>query len=474
MATTARYAWQPQIGPQADAISATWCTELLYGGARGGGKSDFLLGDFLQGVARYGSNWHGILFRRTYPELQEIIRRSLEIYAPTGAIYRVGDKEWLWPNGAVLRLRFLEREQDASRYQGHSFSWIGWDELTQWPTDDAYKLIRACLRWASGDVPEKRIRASANPGGPGHGWVKKLFIDPAPHGFKPIEDKKMGTTRMFIPARVIDNKILLQTDPNYIDRLKGVGSQELVKAWLDGDWTIVVGSYFPEFDSRHVVRPHSIPPHWTRFRSFDWGSMRPFSVGWWAVSDGTGDYPANALIRYREWYGASGPNVGLKMTVEQVAQEIKARSGNEEYKYSVADPAIFKTDGGPSMAERMKQCGVLFRPADNRRVPGWDQIRQRLLGEEKPMLYVFNTCIDFIRTFPTLQHDAHNIEDVDTNGEDHVADEARYAVMSRPYQKPFIPSGPKRGVNEMTLNEAFSMERISKQREKMARQIYDY
>lgn len=454
-----RYAWTPQVGPQADATSATWCDELLYGGARGGGKSDLLLGDFLQDVGRYGKDWCGILFRRTYPEIQEIIRRSHEIYPQTGAEYKSVDKEWIWPNGAVLRLRFLEREQDSSRYQGHSFSWIGWDELTQWPSDAPYKLIRACLRWAGADVPTKRIRASANPGGPGHGWVKALFIDPAPAGYVPIEDKETGMVRMFIPARVGDNKILLQRDPGYIDRLKGVGSPDLVRAWLEGDWTVVRGSYYPEFGQDHIVAPFEIPPTWSRFRSFDWGSMRPFSVGWWAISDGTGDYPANALIRYREWYGASAPNVGLKLTVEQVAEGIAFRSGKEKYSYSVADPAIFKTDGGPSMGERMRNSGVLFRPADNRRVPGWDQVRQRLLGEEKPMLYVFSTCVDFIRTFPALQHDIHKPEDIDTEGEDHVADEVRYAVMSRPYQRPIAKPKDMRGADDMTLNELFGLEK---------------
>lgn len=435
--------WAPQPGPQTEAICADWCPELFFGGARGGGKSDLLLGDFLQGVSEYGAAWRGVMFRRTYPELQEIILRSHEMFGPTGATWRESDKDWRWPNGAYLRMRYLEREADAARYQGHQYTWIGWDELPQWPSDKAYRMLFACLR-SSAIVPTKRVRSAGNPGGPGHQWVKARFIDAAPGGFQPVQDDLGPWERMFIPSRVQDNQILLDADPSYIARLKGSGSKELVRAWLEGDWSVVSGAYFPEWDpARHVVRPQVLPARWTRFRSFDWGSARPFSVGWWAISDGElAAFPRGALVRYREWYGMppGQPNVGLKLTAEQVADGIKEREAGETITIGVADPAIFAEDGGPSIAERMQRRGVLWRRADNKRVPqagamgGWDALRSRLVGEDdRPMIYLFDTCRDAIRTLPALQHDATRPEDVDTSAEDHAADEIRYACMSRPW-----------------------------------------
>lgn len=441
--------WAPQPGPQTEAICADWCPELFYGGAAGGGKSDFLLGDYLQDVPTYGQAWKGILFRRTYPELEELIARAHEIYSSSGGAWNEQKKTWTWPNGANLKMRFLEADRDATRYQGHQYTWVGWDELTQWPSLFPYRYLRARLRSAH-SVPTKRIRAAANPGGLGHMAVKQYFIDPAPGGFVPIKDPDTGLQRMFIPSRIRDNAVLLRNDPDYIARLKGLGSDAMVKAWLEGDWNVVDGAFFDCWHSaRHVVSPFSIPDNWLRFRSFDWGSARPFSVGWWAVV--TDDYqtsdgrilPRGALVRYREWYGAKGPNEGLKLTAEEVAEGIVAREAGETIAYGVADPSIFAQNGGPSLAERMMPFKCYWKPGDNRRVGqsgaqgGWDQMRERLKGDDEiPMLYVFNTCKDFIRTVPAMQHDPAKPEDIDTNGEDHCADESRYACMSRPWIKP--------------------------------------
>ena len=361
--------WSPQQGPQIHAIDVQFVQELLFGGARGGGKSDFLLGDFTRGV-ELGVEWRGILFRRTYPELEELISRSKLMYPENfpGCEFREGSKTWHFPSGATLRMRYLEREADASRYQGHQYSWIGW---------------------------------------------------------------------------VQDNQIMLAGDPGYIDRLKLVGSAELVRAWLEGDWSIVEGAYFDNWSTEnHVLRPFEMPKHWSRFRSFDWGSARPFSVGWWAVASESFEtpdgrfIPTGAMVRYREWYGAKEPNVGLKMTVEDVGNGIAERSQSEDYIYSVADPAIFIEDGGPSIAERMLlNCNVAWMRGDNKRIPGWEQLRQRLTGEDGlPMIYAFSSCADSIRTIAALQHSDTKPEDLDSNGEDHAADEWRYAVMSRPWQ----------------------------------------
>jgi hypothetical protein len=419
----------PQPGPQNLAIRKHLITELLFGGAVGGGKSDFLLGDFAQDVPQVWGKWcRGILFRRTYGELDELVQRSQEIYPQwfPGCRWKVADNTWEWPNGATLKMRYLEHTTDWMRYWGHQYTWIGWDELPSWPNMMAYLKMIARLRSAH-PVPNKRIRATGNPGGPGHHEVKAYFaIDRYPNGSEVMVDPVTGMSRMFIKSRVQDNAILLKHDPGYINRLKGLGSVALVKAWLDGDWSVVAGAYFDAWDSsKHIIVPFKIPDHWLRFTSLDWGSAAPFSVGWWAVSDGSlldkGEchYPAGALIRYREWYGASAPNVGLHLAAEDLARGILSREINDKIDFRVADPSCWKVDGGPSIAERMANEKVFMRRADNSRLNGWDQVRNRLTGEDAPMLYTFNTCTDFIRTFPVLQHDIDKPEDVDTDGEDH-------------------------------------------------------
>lgn len=437
--------WAPQLGPQLAAIEAQWCDELFFGGARGGGKSDYLLGDYAADVPVYGPEWRGILFRKTYPELEEIVARSKAIFPPTfpGAEWGDTAKTWTFPGGATLRMRYLERDADAARYQGHQYTWIGFDELTNWPDYGAYKALIATLRNGNRPIPFKRIRSSGNPGGPGHQWVKARFVDHAPLGYQPFTDPQTGMVRMFIPSKVGDNRILLANDPGYVNRLKGVGSAELIRAWLDGDWSVITGAFFDCWSNeKHIVRPHELPEHWTRFRSFDWGFARPFSVGWWAVSDGElPQYPRGALIRYREWYGSNGePNVGLRLTAEEVAEGIKAKEKGDRIKYGVADPSIFDNNGGPSIAERMLLAGVTFQRGDNKRTQrggamgGWDQMRARMVGEDGvPMIYTFSTCRDSIRTIPALQHDPDKPEDLDTDGEDHAGDDWRYGCMSRPW-----------------------------------------
>lgn len=470
--------WTAQPGPQNEAIQNVWVTELLFGGSRGGGKSDYLIADFLQDVPVYGKNWQGILFRRTLPELQEVVRRTHEIFPATGGRYYTQDKEWRWENGACLRMRYLERVADASRYQGHSYTWVGWDELTQWGDDTAYKMLKACLRWGGAEVPTKRIRCSANPGGPGHQWVKSYFIDPAPAGRVPIDDPVSKTVRMYIPSRITDNKILTDRDPGYIDRLRGVGSAELVRAWLDGDWNVVTGSFFPEFTTdKHVIKPFPIPDWWPKFRAFDWGSARPFCNVWMAVADGTmNNIPRGALVVYREWYGIKkkfdgtiDPNKGLKMDSDSVAQGIRDRenargvSGTgqplETILYSVADPSIFKEDGGPSIGDRFRRKGVIFRRADNARKSGATEFRNRLIGEDEiPMIYFFETCVHCIRTIPALESDPLDPEDVDTEGEDHAYDAVRYGVMSRPWAKSKPEVQQPRDIKNLTLNELWTLE----------------
>lgn len=474
------YVWWPQPGPQSALLFAKKIPEVLYGGAKFGGKSDGLLGDYLSDLNRYGKNWQGIIFRSSYPELEEILRRSLELFPKAGGEWKEGKRKWDFANGASLKLRFLESVKDFYRYNGHSYPWIGVDELGQWPSLEGYHMLKGCLRWAAYDIPVKRIRATANPGGPGHQAVMQYFeLDKHPGGYHLIQDPRSGMIRTFIPSFAEDNQLGLLRDPGYLDRLEAVGDEALVEAWKRGRWDIIAGAYFKQ--QLFICEPFEIPKHWLRFRTLDWGSARPFSVGWHAVSEGKSFrildrykkerevyLPPNCIIRYREWYGAKSPNVGLDLTVPEVSRGILDRSLGENIAYSVADPSIFIEDGGPSKAEVFYNHGVQFKPADNSRLAGWQQIKIRQRGlEGNPMLVIFSNCSDLIRTFPALQHDRHKPEDLDSRGEDHPADELRYGCMSRPWveaeEKPPEPAFREPTTEEllkMTLNTTQRYKRI--------------
>jgi hypothetical protein len=410
-----------------------------------------MLGKFALKASIYGENAVGVFFRKTREDLKEAMERSAQIYGPIGAKWYEQKKWWRFPNGARLKFEYLERDADANNYQGHNYTDVFFEELTHWGDPAPVNKLRATLRSAAG-VP-CQFHATGNPGGPGHHWVKNRYIDPNPGGWEihwedftnPFTGEVVKKSRIFIPSRLGDNRFL---GSGYVANLYQSGSATLVKAWLEGDWSVIEGAFFDCWSyEKHVLKPFRVPDDWLRFRSMDWGSAAPFSVGWWAcagdeyqTADGT-SIPRGAILRYREWYGASGPNLGLKLTAEEVARGIAAKEAGDKVAYGVLDPAAFARDGGPSIAERMAKEGVIFRPADNKRVGargamgGWDQMRARMKGDAdgRPMLYVFETCKDFIRTVPALQHDPDKPEDLDTEGEDHVADEARYGCMSRPW-----------------------------------------
>ena len=445
-AVDAPIAWRPQAGPQYAFVKCPFF-DVLFGGARGGGKTDACLGEFAIHASKYGKAARGVFMRREMPQADSLIDRSHDIYGPMGWTFGKMDRQWTSPEGAVLRFRPLEDDRDAEKYQGQQFTRVYLEELTNWPSPKAPDKMKATLRSATG--APCRFRATANPGGAGHSWVKTRYIDPCPTGMRPVPDEAGKLDRVFIPAKVQDNQIMMDQDPTYVDRLRLAGSKELVRAWLEGDWAVIEGAFFDNFSSaRHIVRPFQIPATWTRFRSMDWGSASPFSVGWYAVcADDVriGDgrvLPRGGLVKYREWYGAKSPNVGLKLQAHEVAAGINEREALDKIDYGVLDPAAFAQDGGPSLAERLR-VKPMFRPADNKRIAqfghagGWDLVRYRLDGEapERPMLMLFNTCIDTIRTLPLLQHDSARVEDVDTESEDHAADELRYACASRPWIK---------------------------------------
>lgn len=451
-------AWAPQPGPQKALVDCP-LREVFFGGARGGGKTDGVLGKYAIKAERYGAGFNALFCRRELPMLDDAIARSHEIYGKLGAQWNDQKKTWIFPGGGRLRFRPLERVQDADKYQGQNVSDVCIEEAGIYPDPKPIDRMFGILRSAKG-VPTQLI-LTGNPGGAGQSWIKARYIDPDPRGMKVLTRTlpNGGEHRyVFIPSRIRDNKLLLANDPEYINNLYLVGSAQLVQAWLDGDWNAIEGAFFDGWTNRNIVRPFEIPDNWLRFRSADWGFAKPFSVGWWAVASedtpigpddrqqGVSLIPRGSIVRYREWYGSNGePNVGLRLTAEEVAEGIKAREMGERIGYGVLDPAAFAQDGGPSIAERMFSKGVVFRPADNSRVGksgamgGWDMMRSRIKGEDDvPRLYVFDTCKDFIRTVPGLQHDPDRPEDLDTDAEDHVADEARYGCLSRPW----LPSKP--------------------------------
>ncbi len=479
--------WSPQPGPQ-EALIACPVFEVFFGGARGGGKTEASLGDWLHHSEMYKENAIGLFVRRKLTELSEAIARSKQLFTPLGAKYNEQKKEWKMKSGARLRFAYLERDSDAEAYQGHSYTRIYVEELCNFPSPAPINKLRATLRSGAG-VP-CGMRLTGNPGGPGHNWVKARYVDPAPMGWKIITEsveieidgirEVVSLDRVFIPSKLVDNKLLMRNDPTYVLRLRQSGSEALVRAWLEGDWSVVDGAFFNEIDYKvHVLDALAVRefcranPQALRFRSFDWGSAKPFSVIWYILTDrdaalGRNTIPKNSLIAYKEWYGASGPNVGLKMSAENVARGIKEREKGERISYGVADPAIFTRDGGPSIAEMMAIVGISWRRADNKRKPGWEKVRQMLHHSPTvvPRLYFSEDCSDLLRTLPTLQHDDLDSEDLDTEGEDHAADSLRYGVMSRPssheHQEEVFREYPK-APNEMTFKDM--MEHGKKSRE---------
>jgi len=476
-------------------------TEILYGGAAGGGKSFFMralaciLCGLIPGLQVY-------LFRRLYDDLfknhmegPKSFHVLLGPFVACGLVKIVEAEIRFW-NGSKIFLCHLQHEKDLSKYQGAEIHVLLMDELTHF-TESMYRYLRQRVRAPGLVIPDGAaaqflsmfgidlrakiplIMCGSNPGSVGHVWVKSAWVDM----LEPFEVKKMGREeggmlRQYVPAKLEDNPQLMKDDPGYEDRIHGLGNKELVKAFRHGDWNIVAGAYFDNINEQKHKLPGFVPPaHWTRFRSMDWGSAKPFCVHWWTIAepeyvkfmDGTERMlPTHALILYREWYGCkksedgrSVPDTGLRLSAEAVGRGIKQREEGEaiDEQMSRADPSMWKEDGGPSNAERMLKCdtrnpdsivGPRFQPADNTRTSGWQQMYSRLSFEDvddgEPMLFVTSDCRDWWRTVPSLQHDSNKPEDLDTSMEDHCADSCRYGVMARPVSrvpKPRSMSGPK-------------------------------
>ena len=428
---------------------------VCFGGARGGGKSWAVR---VKAVLLC-LNYPGItccIIRKTYPELRENhikqLRQMLRCDSQDKlAKYNDSEKKILFPNKSSILFRYLENEADEGRFQGTEVDVIFLDEATQHP-EQRWDILKACVRGVN-QFP-KRIYLTCNPGGVGHAWVKRLFID------RHYKDTEVPGEYTFIQSLVTDNKALMREQPEYLDQLKSLPPKQR-EAWLYGNWDIFEGQFFEDFRAEpdmlaaeaagcemtkeellrarrwtHVIEPFEIPKTWTLYRSFDWGYNKPFSVAWWAVDfDGV-------VYRIMELYGCTETaNEGVKWIPQKLFAEIqKIESEHRWFRgrfiHGVADPAIWDAQTGVSIAETAEKYSVYFEKGDHKRIPGWLQLHYRFAFDENgfPMMYVFNTCKAFIRTIPLLQYADHQPEDLDTDGEDHVADETRYLCMARPIE----------------------------------------
>ncbi len=482
--------WRPMAGSQEAFLASYPVFEVLYEGTRGGGKTDCLLMSFCNFVGKgYGPAWKGILFRQTYKQLTDVITKTKK-WIPQiwpEAKFNHSEHTWTWPTGEQLLLRQFMKADDYWNYHGHEYPWIGWEELCNWPMDDGYKRMFSCCRSSTKGMP-RMVRATTNPYGPGHNWVKHRF---KPHTMNMKvqqglvdEDGIPEPPRLSIHSRLDENKVLLEADPDYIFKIAAAARNKAEKkAWIEGSWDIVSGGMFDDvWDPKYnVVTPFDVPDNWKITRSFDWGASKPFSVGWWAISNGEDVRLANGtwratikgdLFRIKEWYGCTGkPNEGLDLLASEIAEGIAQREldwGWREkgvtwcrVKIGVADSQIFAAENGNCIATDMKvkvrlndgnkYPGIIWIPSDKRpgsRVTGWTQMRQvmknatpnikydeneeiiAIYPRERPGLFVFSTCVDFINQIPVLPRDEKDMDDVNTDAEDHIADETRYLIRS--------------------------------------------
>ena len=435
--------FKPNPGPQTMFLAASE-REVLYGGAAGGGKSYAMLADPLHGLNN--PNFSGLLVRHTTEELRELIQKSQELYprAIPGIKWSERKSSWISPRGGRLWMSYLDKDMDVTRYQGQAFNWIGFDELTQWPTPFAWDYMRSRLRSAHSAELGLYMRATTNPGGAGHAWVKKMFIDPAPYGQAfwatnietgeeirfPAGHSKAGQPlfkRRFIPASLFDNPYLAETG-DYEAMLLSMPEHQR-KQLLEGNWDVNEGAAFPEFSRAvHVTEPFDIPQQWVKFRACDYGYGSYTGVVWFAVA------PDEQLIIYRELYCS-------KVTATDLADMIlEAEANDGGIRYGVLDSSLWhkRGDTGPSLAEQMNMKGCRWRPSDRSRgsrVAGKNEIHRRLQIDEyteKPRMVIFSTCTHTLAQLPTIPLDRRNPEDVDTNAEDHLYDAIRYGVMTRP------------------------------------------
>ncbi len=419
-----RYCWSPQPGPQSDACAtASFCDELFYGGAVFGGKTQFLLGDFASDVDQ-GSDWVGILFRQSFPELEEIIECALQIFPQMGAEYQVGTKTWRWPDGAVLRLRSLDSINDFTKYMGFSYSWIGWDELPLHETMKPYHRMKSRLR---GPARNKRIRATGNPGGRCHAEIKEYFqINTHKYGYHLIRDDATKTTRMFIPSKVKDNRIGLQADPGYIDRLRGVGDPELIKGWLEGDWDAIVGAYFSMFRRSEVEEDSfEIPEGWAHFTCMDYGESMATWCGLLAVDSDWNVYVVDEY--YREDAGGADHARGVLAMLDNY---FRLRKDRCRLHLAPHDMWTKRKPGEATQAaapvDSFVKQGIHLTRANMERVNGARNVKDLLYAGR--LKFFRGKTEHVLESLGTVMRDPHDPEDVLKGGNDHPYDGLRYGI----------------------------------------------
>lgn len=474
-ASNSEVVFRPNSGPQEDFLAA-WEQEVLYGGAAGGGKSYAMLADPMR---YFGNpNFTGVLFRKTNDELRELIMKSHGLYdkAYPGAKWQEQKSRWVFPSGAQMWLTYLDRDTDVERYQGQAFTWIGFDELGHWDTPYAWNYMRSRLRSTDPTIPLS-MRASANPGGLGGAWLKKMFINPAPpNSTFNATDIETGEVmvfpkghvregqplfqRRFIPAKLSDNPYLTQDD-HYEASLLSL-PEHIKQQLLYGNWDIMDGAAFTEFDQNiHVIEPFEIPSSWKRFRSCDYGYTSFAAVHWFAI-----DPIYETLIVYRELYVT-------KHTGLDLADKILALEKDEKIMYGMLDSSVWQERGqrGPSVAEEMIMRGVRWRPSDRgkgSRTAGKNRLHELLKVKDmgvdinneiiwRPGIQFFNNCRQIIADLPTLPVDPDGADDIDQkHASDHTYDSIRYGIMSRPRgYSPFEFGGPSFDTGYRPADRAF-------------------
>lgn len=478
--------WQPQPGSQSLALSCP-AHHMLYHGTRGPGKTDAQIMKYRRYVGLgYGEYWRGIIFDKKYKNLDDIIAKSKKWFYKfnDGARFlsSKSDYKWVWPTGEELLIRAFEKPSDYENYHGQEFAFIGWNELSKYPTSECYDKMMSCNRTSflplehspdlENPLPELPliVFSTTNPYGVGRVWIKKRYINKAKNGevlrtvtnvFNPRTKKRLDVvkTQVSLFGSYKENRYLT---PEYIAELENISDPNMREAWLNGNWDVTAGGAFDDLwkNDAHIIDRFPIPKNWKVTRSFDWGSSHPFSVGFWAVSNGeevqykgkSYCFAPGTLIRISEIYGAStiggekyGHNKGCKMSARDVAKAIKKRVEDliennwisSEPEQGPADGQIFNVNESStdSIAKMMSKEGVEWYKADKSagsRSNGFELVRlalENIVKKEGPGLLVMKNCEAFIETVPGLPRDEKKLDDVDTTAEDHVYDEVRYMVL---------------------------------------------